>query len=88
MAADITGGMRYRETFADIPAHGFLPARRIAILNVENKARADETADEALKSGGKPFNEPSDMGFMYSRSLQDPDGHNWEVGWMDPERIS
>jgi hypothetical protein len=24
------------------------------------------------------------MSFMYSRSLQDPDGHVWEVFWMDP----
>jgi uncharacterized protein len=24
------------------------------------------------------------MGFMYGRSFNDPDGHVWEVIWMDP----
>lgn len=26
-----------------------------------------------------------DHGFMYGRSFQDPDGHHWEVFWMDPK---
>jgi predicted lactoylglutathione lyase len=24
-----------------------------------------------------------DYGFMYGRSFEDPDGHIWEVFWMD-----
>jgi predicted lactoylglutathione lyase len=28
-----------------------------------------------------------DMGFMYGRSFQDPDGHLWEVIWMDPNAV-
>ena len=24
-----------------------------------------------------------DYGFMYGRSFEDPDGHIWEVMWMD-----
>lgn len=27
---------------------------------------------------------PQDHGFMYGRSLEDPDGHIWEAMWMDP----
>ena len=26
-----------------------------------------------------------DYGFMYGRSFEDPDGHIWEVMWMDVE---
>jgi predicted lactoylglutathione lyase len=26
-----------------------------------------------------------DYGFMYGRSFEDPDGHIWEVMWMDME---
>jgi predicted lactoylglutathione lyase len=26
-----------------------------------------------------------DFGFMYGRSFEDPDGHIWEVMWMDAE---
>ena len=25
-----------------------------------------------------------DLGFMYSRSFFDLDGHGWQVMWMDP----
>jgi predicted lactoylglutathione lyase len=27
------------------------------------------------------------MGFMYGRSFNDPDGHLWEVIWMDPSTV-
>ena len=29
-----------------------------------------------------------DLGFMYSRSLADPDGHVWEAFWLDPAAIT
>jgi hypothetical protein len=48
---------------------------------------ADQFADNALEAGGAPANDPIDMGFMYGRSFQDPDGHLWEVVWMDPSAI-
>jgi predicted lactoylglutathione lyase len=25
-----------------------------------------------------------DHGFMYGRSIEDPDGYVWEIMWMDP----
>jgi predicted lactoylglutathione lyase len=27
------------------------------------------------------------MDFMYGRSFLDPDGHHWEVVWMDMEAV-
>ena len=47
----------------------------------------DRFADTALKAGGSPSNDPMDHGFMYTRSFQDPDGHLWEVFWMDPAQV-
>jgi predicted lactoylglutathione lyase len=41
-------------------------------------------ADAALGNGGGPVSDPQDHGFMYGRSFADPDGHIWEVMWMDP----
>ena len=36
--------------------------------------------------GGKIDPTPTqDFGFMYGRSFEDPDGHIWEVMWMDLE---
>ena len=37
-----------------------------------------------LRPGGSPANEPMEMDFMYGRSFHDPDGHLWEVFWMNP----
>ncbi|WP_282695156.1 VOC family protein [Streptomyces sp. CC208A] len=53
-------------------------------LNAESREKADELADRALEAGGSPAKEPMDLGFMYGRSFADPDGHHWEVFWMDP----
>jgi predicted lactoylglutathione lyase len=29
----------------------------------------------------------ANYGFMYGRSFNDPDGHIWEIIWMDPSHI-
>jgi uncharacterized protein len=57
----------------------------IMALSAGSREGVDELADKALEAGGSRANEPLEMGdFMYSRSFQDPDGHLWEVVWMDP----
>lgn len=52
-------------------------------ISAGSREGVDELADAALASGGSDANDPIDYGFMYSRSFQDPDGHAWEVVWMD-----
>lgn len=57
-----------------------------AVLNaisVDSPAEVDELVDRALTAGGTEANR-QDLGFMRSRSFSDPDGHTWEVLWMDP----
>ncbi|MFH8724366.1 VOC family protein [Streptomyces termitum] len=56
-------------------------------LSSESREKVDELADRALASGGAPAKEPLEMGFMYGRSFADPDGHHWEVIWMDPAAV-
>jgi predicted lactoylglutathione lyase len=42
--------------------------------------------DRAITAGAKPDPTPTqDFGFMFGRSFEDPDGHIWEVMWMDVE---
>jgi predicted lactoylglutathione lyase len=55
----------------------------ILAISAEDRAGVDALADTALATGGSYSYEPQDMGFMYSRSFQDPDGHLWEVMHMD-----
>jgi predicted lactoylglutathione lyase len=55
----------------------------ILSLSVDDRAGVDTLADTALVSGGSYSEEPQDLGFMYSRSFQDPDGHLWEITHLD-----
>lgn len=53
-------------------------------LSCDSKSAVDATVDAARKNGGKPDANPKqDLGFMYSRSFEDVDGHTWEVLFMD-----
>ncbi|MCP9486299.1 MAG: VOC family protein [Gaiellaceae bacterium MAG52_C11] len=59
----------------------------ILALSAESREQVDELADKALEAGGTAANEPMEMDFMYSRSFNDPDGHLWELVWMDPSAL-
>jgi predicted lactoylglutathione lyase len=53
-------------------------------LSAENREAVDRMVETAGRSGGKTDPSPrQDYGFMYGRSFEDPDGHIWEVVWMD-----
>lgn len=54
-------------------------------LSAENTAAVDAMVDKAGSAGGKADVGPKqDMGgMMYGRSFEDPDGHHWEIMWMD-----
>ena len=56
----------------------------IVALSADSREQVDELTDKALEIGGTRAVDPIDMGFMYSRSFHDPDGHHWELVWMDP----
>lgn len=39
--------------------------------------------EKAVKAGGSIYRKPQDHGWMYQHSFADPDGHQWEVLYMD-----
>jgi predicted lactoylglutathione lyase len=57
----------------------------LVALSCQSRAEVDALVRTALESGGSRAMEPMDHGFMYERSFYDPDGHHWEVLWMDPK---
>jgi predicted lactoylglutathione lyase len=59
----------------------------ILAISTDNREAVDELVDKAFAAGASESNDPDDQGFMYSRSFQDPDGHLWEVLWMDPSAV-
>ncbi len=54
-------------------------------ISADSREAVDEITENALAAGGREPREPQDHGFMYGRSFEDPDGHIWEVMWMDVE---
>lgn len=53
-------------------------------LSCDSRDAVDKLNLLASKNGGSAdINSLQDYGFMYIRSLADPDGHVWEMMWMD-----
>ena len=56
-------------------------------LSHDNRAEVDAIADAALAAGGKAHHPPEDLGFMYSRPFEDPDGHLFNPLWMEADAM-
>ncbi|MCC8975070.1 VOC family protein [Bradyrhizobium brasilense] len=55
-------------------------------LSADSRDAVDGYVAKATGAGGSADPSPrQDYGFMYGRSFEDPDGHIWEVMWMDVE---
>lgn len=48
-------------------------------LCCESREEVDSLVARALAAGGTTYDKPEDLGFMYSHSFVDPDGHGWGV---------
>jgi predicted lactoylglutathione lyase len=55
----------------------------INCLSASNRAEVDGFKTRALGAGGSEWKPEMDMGAMYGCSFQDPDGHVWEIMYMD-----
>ena len=54
-------------------------------LSADSRESVDSTLERAVAAGGAADPGPKqDYGVMYGRSVTDPDGHIWEIMWMDP----
>ncbi|QCK85960.1 lactoylglutathione lyase [Phreatobacter aquaticus] len=55
-------------------------------LSCDSIAEVDAVVASGASGGGRADpNTKQDHGFMYGRSVEDPDGHVWEIFWMDPK---
>ncbi|MFL6760040.1 VOC family protein [Sphingomonas sp.] len=56
----------------------------ILCLSSDSRESVDSTLERAVAAGGTADPSPKqDYGVMYGRSVADPDGHIWEIMWMD-----
>ena len=56
-------------------------------LSRESRQEVDGIVGRAVASGGATYAEAKDYGFMYQHGFQDPDGHIWEVFYMEPGAV-
>ena len=59
-------------------------AQVLLCLSQDGKDAVEAIVAKAVAAGGAADPTPKqDLGFMYGRSFEDPDGHVWENVWMD-----
>jgi predicted lactoylglutathione lyase len=46
-------------------------------LTCESRQEVDDLVAKALAAGGTTYDKAEDLGFMYTHSFVDPDGHGW-----------
>jgi predicted lactoylglutathione lyase len=56
-------------------------------LSCASREEVDQMVRKAIDAGGRPAKDAMDHGFMYGWSFYDPDGHHWELMWMDPAAV-
>jgi uncharacterized protein len=59
----------------------------IIALSAESREKVDAFTRTAVAAGGKVHRDPEEHGWMYGQSIEDLDGHIWEMFWMDPSKI-
>ena len=76
----------FYKTFTGKPiADAHQSSQVLLALSADSTADVDATVGKAAAAGGKADPGPKqEMGeLMYGRSFEDPDGHHWEIMWMD-----
>ena len=73
------------KSFTDRPIPPATSSEVMIAITLDSKDAVNALVDAGAAAGGTAdLNPPQDHGFMYQRTLADPDGHIWEPFWMDP----
>ncbi|HMI39742.1 MAG TPA: VOC family protein [Sphingomicrobium sp.] len=76
----------FYSTFTSKPiADAHQSSQVLLALSADSVEAVDATVEKAGAAGGvaDPGPKQEMAGMMYGRSFEDPDGHHWEIMWMD-----
>ena len=76
---------KYRQFTGKQIADAHKTSAALLCVSEESRNAVDKTVEKAVSAGAREDRPAQDYGFMYGRSFDDPDGHTWEVMWMDVE---
>ncbi|MDB5723116.1 MAG: lactoylglutathione lyase [Alphaproteobacteria bacterium] len=79
---------KYRQFTSKPIADAHASSAVLLCISADSREAVDATVESAVGAGGKADpGKTQDYGFMYGRSFEDPDGHHWEVMWMDMSQM-
>src|SRR5690242_15318739 len=76
---------KYRQFTNKEIADAHKTSAALICVSEDSREAVDATVGKAINAGARETRLAQDYGFMYGRSFDDPDGHGWEVMWMDVE---
>jgi predicted lactoylglutathione lyase len=56
-------------------------------LSMDSVAKVNQLVESGLNAGGIEPSEMRDYGFMVQRTIEDFDGHTWEIFYMDMSKM-
>lgn len=80
----------YFATFTPKPvADAHASSEVLLALTFDSRREVDAIVEAAGTNGGKADpRPPTDMGWLYNRAFEDPDGHVFEAVWVDMTALS
>lgn len=78
----------YFSTFTNRPIADGNSTQVLIAIEVDSREKVDEMIRLALENGGTRYREGADHGWMYYDTFTDPDGHQWEVMYMDVNQVA
>ena len=63
-------------------------SQMLIALTAGSKDEVNATIEKGVAAGGRADPNPAqDLGFMFNRHIEDPDGNVWEFLWMNPSAM-
>lgn len=79
-----------RKFFQTFTKKKIIDAKKVAAmqigLTVDSRQKVNAWANKAIKAGGKQVDQQDQEG-MYSRDIEDLDGHTWGIFYMDVKKF-
>lgn len=76
-------------TFTDKPIADPSTSVQVEVaLTRDSRADVDALIEKAIAAGGREHRQAQELGFMYARDFEDPDGNLFSAVWMDPVAVA
>ncbi|MEI9427017.1 VOC family protein [Mesorhizobium sp. Cs1299R1N3] len=63
-------------------------SQMLIALTTDSKDAVNAVIEKGVAAGGRADPNPAqDLGFMFNRHIEDPDGNVWEFLWMNPATL-